>query len=97
MTDLVHPDDLARFTTFGAKMWEGKTPSARIHVRRLTGSGNAIPVRARVWPIRSAPDGLPQYLGAVLEKVATPNEVSSLATRSAERLSRDREKLFARR
>jgi len=97
VTDLVHADDLEGFIAVNARMWRGNTGSMCFVGRRLTGSGEAMPTRSTVWPIRRRPTAKPEYLAAILERLVDQKEASALFTRCADQLSRRRENFLARR
>ncbi len=96
LMDLVHHEDLDRFMALNDRLWRKETKAGRFVGRRLTARGEAIPTRSTAWPIRLKPTGAPQYIGAVLERVADQKEAAALFTRSAERLSDRRESLLRR-
>jgi len=97
LTDLVHDDDLENFTAVQTRLWQGNTEFVRSAMRRLTGSGEAIPVRSTAWPIRPTPAAMPKYLAASLERIANQKEAADLFARSANQLSEHREDILKRR
>jgi excisionase family DNA binding protein/PAS domain S-box-containing protein len=97
LTDLVHGDDLENFTAVQALLWQGNTEFARSAMRRLTASGEAIPVRSTAWPIRRTPAAKPKFLAATLDRIADQKEAADLFTRSADQLSERREEILKRR
>jgi excisionase family DNA binding protein/PAS domain S-box-containing protein len=97
LTDLVHSDDLESFIAVNARMWRGNTKSACFVGRRLRGSGEAMPTKSTVWPIRPAATAPPKYIAASLERLANQEEASALFTRCADQLSKRRENFLARR
>jgi excisionase family DNA binding protein/PAS domain S-box-containing protein len=94
LTDLVHGDDLENFTAIQALLWRGNTNVERSAMRRLTGTGEAMPFRSTAWPLRPTPNAKPQYLAASLERIANQKEAADLFTRSADQLSEHREDIL---
>ena len=96
LRDLVHHEDLDRFMALNEQLWQKGATAGRFIGRRLTASGDPVPIRSTAWPIRFRPAAKPKYLAAVLERVADQKEATALFTRSAERLSQRRESFLRR-
>ena len=96
LMDLVHHDDLDRFMALNSRLWRSKIKSGRFVGRRLIASGEAIPTRSTAWPISRKPNAGPDYMAAVLQRVATKREASAAFTRCADDLSKRRERFMSR-
>ena len=96
LKDLVHHEDLDRFMALNEQLWQKGATAGRFIGRRLTATGDPVPIRSTAWPVRLRPAAEPEYLAAVLERIADQKEASAMFSRSAERLSQRRESLLRR-
>jgi excisionase family DNA binding protein/PAS domain S-box-containing protein len=88
LTDLVHDADLDRFTTVNRQLLMGEAESAEFVGKRLTAKGVPILTRAQGWSVRRRPSRKPEYVAAIVERVATREEAAIGFERCAEKLSK---------
>lgn len=91
LKDLVHEPDLDRFTTVNRQLVTGEIESAEFVGQRLTAKGTPILTRSRAWSVRRRPSRKPEYVAAVLERVATQKEAAVGFERCTENISKRRE------
>jgi len=91
LTDLVHEADLDRFTTLNRQLLTGDIESVEFVGKRLTAKGTPILTRSHVWSVRRRPSRKPEYVAAVLQRVATQEQAAIGFERCAEKLSKRRE------
>jgi PAS domain S-box-containing protein len=97
LTDLVHEADLDRFTAVNRQLLTGEPESAEFVGKRLTAEVLPILTRAHGWSVRRRPSTKPEYVAAVLQRVATKEEAATGFERCAEKLSRRRETFLSHR
>jgi hypothetical protein len=95
LTGLVYEADLDRFTALNRQLLTGEAKSGKFVGRRLTAEGPPILTRSQAWAVREQTSAKPEYMAAVLERVAI-DEILGVFARCAEDLSKRRENFLAR-
>lgn len=95
LTDFVCEADRDLAMALHRQLLNGGAPSNTFS-GRLTAEGAPVLIRSKAWALRASADASAEFAGDILERVATHEEAAEMFARSAEDLSKRREKILTR-
>jgi excisionase family DNA binding protein/PAS domain S-box-containing protein len=94
--DLMCEDDRAGYATILAKLLSGEPEAGSLVGRALTRKGHSILVKIHVWGVPRKKPPRPDYVAAVLQRVATSNEAMAILAPADGQAPKRRERVSSR-
>jgi PAS domain-containing protein len=93
LTDLLDEKDKERFLQANQLLFSGKKKSLVFVGQRMTAKGNNVTTKSTAWSISSSNSARPEYVAAVVEKLAARHESMDRIAQCSEMLLKDRDRL----